>query len=623
MPYICLLQNNSENLQKFIEKAQNNSYTAIAAPINCTEVPIEFKTEPLKSTHTDCSYSDLILNADVWNGKVITLLSDTIDCDSKNLKVRQNSEEILKKDLSWTEHLHYGGYTMLRLKSDNNINLARVVSRQIKGVILVQIPLVATKIASTVWRSDISDEVIANYQNEDTWKWWNRFRWAADFNPKIRVVLELGEDRPSKECVRRWLGEPLEALIIPSSLFIRNRHNYPVLPKAWQELIALFLTNYVNFIVSADQNDNSLKQYAEYLNNLRETNVVKYDLQNFEDVLEIPLQPLYDNLDCYTYETFEKDPVKYKLYQDAIEAALVDRVPEEEIEKTITTVMVLGAGRGPLVRSALNAAENTKRKIRVYIIEKNPNAVRTLTAITRKLWSGKDIQIFSKDMREFTPPEKGDILVSELLGSFGDNELSPECLDCAQILLKDNGISIPCKSTSYINPLMSSKLYNSVRSIVNHKSFQRDMLATYSNHSESGFVVLLKNVYHIGHPQALFEFHHPNRDEIIDNSRYKMLSFDVTQDCVLNGIAGYFDTVLYKDIKISINPPTHTPGMMSWFPMYFPFIEPIDLKAGEVVEINFWRCVSKQKIWYEWNLSSPRTTHIHNHNGRSCPIYCT
>ena len=31
---------------------------------------------------------------------------------------------------------------------------------------------------------------------------------------------------------------------------------------------------------------------------------------------------------------------------------------------------------------------------------------------------------------------QADILVSELLGSFGDNELSPECLDGAQTFLK-------------------------------------------------------------------------------------------------------------------------------------------------------------------------------------------
>lgn len=40
------------------------------------------------------------------------------------------------------------------------------------------------------------------------------------------------------------------------------------------------------------------------------------------------------------------------------------------------------------------------------------------------------------DMRTLDVPEKVDILVSELLGSFGDNELSPECLDGGMRFLK-------------------------------------------------------------------------------------------------------------------------------------------------------------------------------------------
>lgn len=59
-----------------------------------------------------------------------------------------------------------------------------------------------------------------------------------------------------------------------------------------------------------------------------------------------------------------------------------------------SVIMVLGAGRGPLVRSVLNAAENTGRKVRVYIIEKNPNAIRTLTAIAKKLWSNKGTKLY-------------------------------------------------------------------------------------------------------------------------------------------------------------------------------------------------------------------------------------
>ena len=56
---------------------------------------------------------------------------------------------------------------------------------------------------------------------------------------------------------------------------------------------------------------------------------------------------------------------------------------------------------------------------------------------------GSLVTVVSGDMRHWQAPEKADIIVSELLGSFGDNELSPECLDGAQKFLK--GMS--CRNT--------------------------------------------------------------------------------------------------------------------------------------------------------------------------------
>ena len=49
---------------------------------------------------------------------------------------------------------------------------------------------------------------------------------------------------------------------------------------------------------------------------------------------------------------------------------------------------------------------------------------------------GEKVRLIFGDMRVIDVPEKADILVSELLGSFGDNELSPECLDGASRFLK-------------------------------------------------------------------------------------------------------------------------------------------------------------------------------------------
>jgi tRNA G37 N-methylase Trm5 len=99
--------------------------------------------------------------------------------------------------------------------------------------------------------------------------------------------------------------------------------------------------------------------------------------------------------------------------------------------------MVVGAGRGPLVRCSLTAAERAGVKIRVYAVEKNANAANTLFHFqkTDEVWKER-VTVVCEDMRLFTPSEKADIIVSELLGSFGDNELSPECLDGAQRFLK-------------------------------------------------------------------------------------------------------------------------------------------------------------------------------------------
>lgn len=68
----------------------------------------------------------------------------------------------------------------------------------------------------------------------------------------------------------------------------------------------------------------------------------------------------------------------------------------------------------------------------------------------------------------------------------------------------------------------------------------------------------------------MFTFKHPNREERIVNERVKSVKFRAPQNCVLTGFAGYFETVLYKEVMLSINPQTHSPNMVSWFPILFP-----------------------------------------------------
>ena len=60
-----------------------------------------------------------------------------------------------------------------------------------------------------------------------------------------------------------------------------------------------------------------------------------------------------------------------------------------------------------------------------------------------------------------------------------------------------------------------------------------------------------------------------------------MRKFSVQQNAILHGFSGYFDAVLFEDVMLSIEPRTHSPGMISWFPIFFP------LKVKLIVS-NFW-----------------------------------
>lgn len=158
--------------------------------------------------------------------------------------------------------------------------------------------------------------------------------------------------------------------------------------------------------------------------------------------------------------------------------------------------------------------------------------------------------------------------MSELLGSFGDNELSPECVDGAQRFLKPDGVSIPQAYTSFIAPMTCSKLHNDCKAY-------KDLA-----HFETPYVVKLHRHFLAAAPLPVFTFEHPNRAHTVDNSRYIEIRFQRTQDdpaATIHGFAGYFDAQLYKDVHLSIFPPTHTPEMFSWFPIYFPLVNPVHI----------------------------------------------
>nr|CAG4649143.1 EOG090X028A [Scapholeberis mucronata] len=589
-------------------------YDFAALPIAHPRHRRDFSCGSQATRLTAFTRADLILNSSDWSTLIVGKVSPQVDLDHEDKILRQESEKVLEQELAFAAHLGLAAVKIpLRKK---NTNLARVLhnkvlalpSNQARYHVWLHLPMIAPSDESSQFQHEVKEG-----QVEDTWHWWNHFRLIANFEKKLSLALELTADLPSAEAIERWVGEPVKCLVIPTHLFMTNKKGFPVLPKPHQIAIREFMRQKAQILITGAQRHLNFKHYQQYMDHLwqvgYEADPLMQFAQGYEDFLQFPLQPLMDNLESQTYEVFEKDPVKYTEYQRAMYMAILDKVSLEEKDTKTITLMVVGAGRGPLVRAALNAAEKADRKIRLYAVEKNPNAIVTLQCLVDEEW-GDRVTIVSCDMRDWDAPEKADILVSELLGSFGDNELSPECLDGAQKFLKDDGISIPSSYTSFLGPIQSSKLYNEVRSC-------RERDKPYYTPFEMSYVVHFRNRTELADPQALFTFTHPNRDKPIDNNRYEVRKFNIKCDSVLHGFAGYFETVLYKDVMLSINPATHSPGMFSWFPVLFPLQNPIHLKMGDELETHFWRCVNRTHVWYEWCVTKPFASSVHNPLGRS------
>lgn len=341
-------------------------------------------------------------------------------------------------------------------------------------------------------------------------------------------------------------------------------------------------------------------------------------LTSFQDWLQSPLQPLSDNLESATYEVFEGDPVKYNQYEIATMEALIEwkKLKKPTSKKDVVVIAVAGSGRGPLVTRALKAAEYAQVAVEVWAVEKNPNAYVYLLRQNQQVWGGK-VNVIKTDMRHWKGPVvsqgpngpvygRVDILISELLGSFGDNELSPECLDGIQHVMADQGISIPSSYTAHATP-------------VSHPKIHADILArsaTDSTAFDTPWVVSLYAQDLVAqkvpdHPriQQAWEFAHPIPASTLatiearrsggvvgggggsmagaagandHNSRFCQMTFVCRNRGVTHGLAGYFEATLYESqlpendgakVEISIHPERideKSKDMISWFPIYFP-----------------------------------------------------
>lgn len=477
-------------------------------------------------------------------------------------------------------------------------------------------------------------------------------------------ALKMPRMMPEKQLQDRWFAEPVLYVTLDAHCFQRNKSGFPSLSKHHQNMIFALMhlkappclmlcdigpeVSHIKHMSSQSAtapdlhshedfpnlNDavyatDGMKQnrpkgpdaYVDYLRWLESQQEPSSILESpsligFQDWLQSPLQPLSDNLESATYEVFEGDPVKYDQYELAMVRALSEwkKLGLPTSGDGAVVVAVAGSGRGPLVTRALKAAEQTGVVVDVWALEKNPNAYVYLLQQNKTAWAGR-VKVIKTDMRAWKGPDisglmgvydKVDILVSELLGSFGDNELSPECLDGIQhVLAKPYGISIPSSYTAHLSPISTPKIHAELvaRAPSEPTAF------------ETPWVVRLFALDFVServplHPrfQQAWEFSHPIPDSTLanveamrsggvmggvggsmagaagandHNSRHCHLTFVCRTPGVTHGLAGYFESTLYEPrseddggekVEISTHPEridAKSKDMISWFPIFF------------------------------------------------------
>ncbi|KAM4059170.1 PRMT5 TIM barrel domain-containing protein [Hirsutella rhossiliensis] len=514
------------------------------------------------------------------------------------------------------------------------------------------------------------------------WDSWHHIRTVCKYNPRLFVALKLPKAMPEKDLRNRWFAEPLHYLTIGPEVFQTNKTGYPCLSRHHQETIFSYMRlkavpwlllcdvatrppideedfpslaeahSTVNTAPGQPNRGNAYMAYLQWLESQQPpfTALESSTLTSFQDWLQSPLQPLSDNLESATYEVFEGDPVKYNQYEAAVIKALSEwkELGLPTSKKGVVVVAVAGSGRGPLVTRALQAAEFTGVPVEVWAVEKNPNAYVYLLRQNQTVWGGR-VNVVKTDMRAWKGPVvsestdagpvygKVDILVSELLGSFGDNELSPECLDGIQhVLAKPCGISIPHSYTAHLSPISTPKLHADIltRSMSDATAF------------DTPWVVRLYALDFVcqrvpGRPrfQQAWEFSHPIPEATLQaiqarrsggvvgggggsmagaagandhNSRYCHVTFVCRTRGVIHGLAGYFESTLYESkvdgskgekVEISIHPEridAKSKDMVSWFPIFFPLNKPITFPADTELEVSMWRQTDDTRVWYEW-----------------------
>jgi protein arginine N-methyltransferase 5 len=193
--------------------------------------------------------------------------------------------------------------------------------------------------------------------SDSGWEMWDKFRHLVGHHYLLSIALVLPTSSSAsssssshfseEELLKRWRGEPVKAVIVPTRVFLENKGGRPVLPKRHATALESLLRFRMHVIFAGrSRYGNGLAFYRDYVQHLKAQARLEEEEEGggaeyagYRDTLQAPLQPLKENLESQTYEVFESDPIKYVRYEAATRKAL------QTVKSRPVVIAVVGAGR--------------------------------------------------------------------------------------------------------------------------------------------------------------------------------------------------------------------------------------------------------------------------------------
>ena len=343
------------------------------------------------------------------------------------------------------------------------------------------------------------------------------------------------------------------------------------------------------------------------------------------DYLDLPMRPYEDKLEKAGYEKMESETKKYELYKKAFEEAIKTFPQNAKL-----CVGILGAGKGGIVKEVYKAIVSLKyTSVSIVAIDINDEAIELLKERNKVLW-GESVKIIHKDLVSLKLEDVGevfDIVLSELLGSFGDNEMAPDILNSMDVnLFKDKTIWIPESYTSLIAPAYNDTLSEYITRQVRLSPGEPEELY------EKMWVLKTTEKFVsdslLAKPKPVFKFEHkgrPNPDSVKNfetRIRFEVDRLILNIKVNFHVLYGFFECTLYGNVKFDTvpNPPFKT-ILKEWNPVVFPLVSDSGIVKNKdtiFVQINRYKkkgvdiFEGKEEevdlVWYSWRTAVIPTT---------------